>query len=96
MEAFTTRESDSPVKFQEVSLLLRKYGTAAGVEGVVEEAGSGEDSLETLQTRVDELQESYDEAVMEKYSLAQTCQQVSENLKSANYLLDRSVLGLCV
>ena len=58
---------------------------------VEEEAELGEEDVERLQSEVRELQASFDRAVMEKYSLGQTCQQLAEKLKSANHLLERYV-----
>lgn len=60
------------------------------LEGVAEEAELGEEGLQRLQQEVDELQENFDKAVIEKHSLALTCQQLSEKLKAANHLLERS------
>jgi len=55
----------------------------------MEESEGDQESLEVLQGELDELQEKYDEVVKEKYSLAQICQQLTERLKAANFLLDR-------
>ena len=90
MEASLLSDSGSSAKLQEASLLLHKYGAPFDLEDVTEEAESGEEMLEVLQMEVDELQESFDKHVMEKHSIAQTCQQVSEKLKSDSHLLDRS------
>ena len=62
---------------------------APNLEGVSEEVELGEEGLLRLQGEVDELQESFDKAVIKKHSLAQTCQEVAEKLKSANHLLER-------
>ena len=59
------------------------------MEGVSEEVEFGEEGLLKLQQEVDELQESFDRAVVDKHSLAQTCQELAEKLKSANHLLER-------
>lgn len=91
MEASLQIEDGFSVKLQEASLLLHKQEAPSNLEEVTEEAESGEETFVVLQMAVDELQESFDKYVMEKYSLAHTCQQLMEKLKSANYLLDRSV-----
>lgn len=62
---------------------------APNLEGVSEEVELGEEGLLRLQEEVDELQESFDKAVIDKHSLAQTCQELAEKLKSANHLLER-------
>ncbi len=59
------------------------------LEDVAEETELGEEDLEMLGSEVSELQAQFDRAVMEKYSLGQTCQQLAEKLKSANHLLER-------
>ena len=82
-------ESSSSGKLQEASLLLHKSIAPPVLEDVMEEAEGGQETLEVLQAELDELQGNYDEVVKEKYSLAHICQQLSERLKSANYLLDR-------
>ncbi len=64
---------------------------APNLEDVSEEAEFGEEGLHRLQEEVDEIQDSFDKAVIEKHSLALTCQQLSEKLKSANHLLERFV-----
>lgn len=51
----------------------------------------GEEGLAKLQQEVDALQESFDCAVIEKYSLGQSCQQLTEKLKTSNHLLERYV-----
>ena len=60
-----------------------------GLEGVAEEVEIGEEGLQQLQQEVDQLQENFDKAVIEKHSLAHTCQQLAEKLKAANHLLER-------
>ena len=64
---------------------------APNLEDVSEEAEIGEEGLLRLQEEVDELQDSFDKAVIDKHSLALTCQQLSEKLKSASHLLERFV-----
>ncbi len=51
----------------------------------------GEEGLVTLQEEVDAFQERFDRAVIEKHSLKQSCQQLSERLKTSNHLLERLV-----
>ena len=67
---------------------------APNLEGVEEEeeVELGDDGLLRLQEEVDELQEKFDKAVIEKHSLSQTCQDLAEKLKSANHLLERLFL----
>lgn len=91
VEASLQSESSSSEKLQEASLLMQKSGAPSNLEDVTEETEGGEESLDVLHAEVDEFQESFDKVVMEKYSLALSCQQLSEKLKAANYLLDRSV-----
>lgn len=79
-------DSTGSLKFQEASIHKTE---APNLEDVSEEAEAGEEGLQKLQEEVDELQEKFDKAVIEKHSLAQTCQQLSEKLKSANHLLER-------
>ena len=64
---------------------------APNLEGVEEEeeVELGDDGLLRLQEEVDELQENFDKAVIDKHSLSQTCQDLAEKLKSANHLLER-------
>lgn len=62
---------------------------SSSLEGVAEEGEVGEEGLERLQEEVDELQEIFDQAVIDKHSLAVTCQELAEKLKSANHLLER-------
>lgn len=66
---------------------------APNLEGVEEEVELGEEGLQRLQDEVDELQDLFDKAVMDKHSLAQTCQELAEKLKSANHLLERYNVG---
>jgi hypothetical protein len=61
------------------------------LEEVSEEVEIGEEGLLKLQGEVDELQDDFDKAVIDKHSLAQTCQVLAEKLKSANHLLERLV-----
>ena len=62
---------------------------------MAEEVEIGEEGLQQLQQEVDQLQENFDKAVIEKHSLAHTCQQLAEKLKAANHLLERyTVLGM--
>ena len=56
---------------------------------VAEEAEVGEEGLTRLHDEMEQLQQQFDKAVMQKHSLGQTCQQLAEKLKSANNLLER-------
>ena len=89
IEASLQSESNSSGKLQEASLLLHKSMAPPVLEDVMEESEGDQESLAVLQGELDELQEKYDEVVKEKYSLAQVCQQLTERLKAANFLLDR-------
>ena len=61
----------------------------ADLADVAEEAELGEEDLQRLEAGLRELQGKFDKAVVEKHSLEQTCQQLSEKLKAANHLLER-------
>lgn len=89
IETSLQSESSSTGKLQEASLLLHKSMAPPVLEDVLEETEGDQETLQVLQTELNQLQEQYDEVVKEKYSLAQICQQLSERLKSANFLLDR-------
>jgi len=89
IESSLQSESNSTGKLQEASMLLHKSMAPPVLEDVVEEAEGDQETLQVLQTELNQLQDQYDEVVKEKYSLAQICQQLSERLKSANFLLDR-------
>ena len=56
---------------------------------MAEEAELGEEDLQRLEAGLRELQGKFDKAVVEKHSLEQTCQELSEKLKAANHLLER-------
>ena len=62
---------------------------APDLEDVEEEGELGEEGLARLQDEVDELQEQFDKAVVEKHSLGEVCVQLAEKLKSVSHLLDR-------
>lgn len=62
---------------------------APDLEDVEEEGEVGEEGLAKLQDEVDELQEQFDRAVVEKHSLGEVCQQLAEKLKSVSHLLER-------
>ena len=62
---------------------------APELEDVEEEVELGEEGVARLQDEVNTLQEQFDRAVIEKYSLGEMCQQLAEKLKSINHLLER-------
>lgn len=81
--------SDAPKTHDASSLSHHAKAEPPSLEGVAEEVELGEEGLQRLQEEVNELQEKFDKAVIEKHSLALTCQQLSEKLKAANHLLER-------
>lgn len=86
-------DSHDTSKVQDTASHLSKVESQSlNLEEVAEEAEMGEEGLLKLQEEVDQLQEDFDRAVIEKHNLALTCQQLSEKLKSANHLLERLVL----
>ncbi len=87
LESSLQNDSASSMKVHDST--LHHKAEAPNLEDVVEEVEMGEEGLQHLQEEVDEIQERFDKAVIEKHSLTQTCQQLSEKLKSARNLLER-------
>lgn len=86
-ELESSRNSDSTSQLQLLERLQKSE--APDLENVNEETEFGEEGVARLQSEVDDLQEQFDKAVIEKHSLGETCQQLAEKLKSVNHLLER-------
>ena len=71
------------------SAVAQATSNRTDMEDLVEEMEMTEEGVVSLQEEVDSLHNEFDTAVIEKHSLGQSCQQLTEKLKTANHLLER-------